>query len=172
MLTQEIAQAVRSQLIASLNMLKDCIDRCPEKEWNEKHNDYPFSQVVFHTLFDCDINMSTDENDLRRKHFHQEHVQEFGEYEELEDKIRNMVYKKDFIVKYYLHCIEKVLQHIQNETNDELILSKSDFYKSMTRLERYINCIRHTQHHTAQLGFRLQLLTKKEMDWIGKEAEL
>jgi hypothetical protein len=38
-----------SQLLAGLYMLKGCIDRCPEEEWNERHKDYPFSQVVFHT---------------------------------------------------------------------------------------------------------------------------
>jgi hypothetical protein len=167
---QEIPHAVRSQLIASLNMLKDCIDRCPENEWNEKHNDHPFSQVVFHTLFDCDLNLSFDENDLRNQRFHKENVQEYGEYEELEDKIRNRVYEKSFIIKYYAHCIEKVFQLTNNEINDDMILPKNDFYKTMTKLERYINCIRHTQHHVAQLGFRLQLLTMKEMDWIGKEV--
>jgi hypothetical protein len=168
----EISLAIKSQLIASVNMLKDCIDRCPGKEWNAKHNDYPFSQVVFHTLFDCDLNLSNDEKDLKAQIFHQENEKEFGDYEELEDKIRNSLYGKDFIKKYYEYCIKKIEQQIGRHTNDDLIVSNNDFYKTMTKLERYINCIRHTQHHVAQLGFRLQLLTKKEMDWIGKATSL
>ncbi len=32
-----LAHGIASQLLAGLHMLKDCIDRCPEKEWNERH---------------------------------------------------------------------------------------------------------------------------------------
>jgi hypothetical protein len=164
----EISKGLMSQLIASLYMLKDCIDRCPNNEWNGKHNDYPFSQVVFHALFDCDINLSKDENDLKGQLFHLENRKEFGNYEELENRIRENLYKKEFISKYYEHCLCKIRITMINTRNDELIEPNSDFYKSMTKMERLINCIRHTQHHAAQLGLRLQILTDKEMDWVGR----
>lgn len=60
-----IAHGLVSQILASLYMLKDCIDRCPEKEWDESHNDYPFSLIVFHALFDCDYNLSDNEEEFQ-----------------------------------------------------------------------------------------------------------
>jgi hypothetical protein len=159
---------LNSQLIASLYMLKDGIDRCPLKEWNEKHNDYPFSQILFHALFDCDLNLCENVVELKEQLFHRENRQEFENYEELEDKIKERVYEREFILQYYEHCLNKIMKIIPNQTTEELLSPNSDFYKSMTKMERYINCIRHTQHHAAQLGLRLQYLSGKEMDWLGK----
>ena len=45
---------------------------------------------------------------------------------------------------------------------------KSDVWKNMTKIERYLNSIRHIQHHAAQLGLRLQFITGKEMDWLSR----
>jgi len=163
-----LAQGLKSQLTASLLMLKDCIDRCPVKEWNERHDDYPFSQVVFHALFDCDLNMSEDEKELKAQRIHGEHKKEFGDYEELEGRIAARVYARDFILKYYLHCLAKITTALEQKTNDELLISQSDYFKTMTKMERYVNCIRHTQHHAAQLGLRLQFITGKEMEWVGR----
>jgi hypothetical protein len=163
-----LSYGLKSQLLASLYMLKDCIDRCPDKEWNERHNDYPFSQIIFHTLFDCDLNLSENEEELKEQIFHRENRQEYGNYEELDDRIKENLYERIFITKYYKHCLVKIEEKLKNRTSDELLLPNSDFYKSMTKMERYVNCIRHTQHHVAQLGLRLQFITGKEMDWIGK----
>jgi len=89
-------------------MLKDCIDRCPELEWNEKYNDYPFSQVVFHALFDCDLNLSINEKNLKNQRFHKENEKEFGNYEELKGQQVTRVFSREFIEKYYAHCIRKL----------------------------------------------------------------
>ncbi len=163
-----LAQGLKSQLTASLLMLKDCIDRCPQEEWHERHDDYPFSQVVFHALFDCDLNMCEDEKELKSQQIHEEHKEEFGNYEELEGRIAAKVYAQEFIKKYYLHCLEKITVALDQKTNDELLISGSDYYRTMTKMERYVNCIRHTQHHAAQLGLRLQFVTREEMEWVGR----
>jgi len=162
-----IYHGLKNQLIASLLMFKDCVDRCPKNKWNKRHKDYPFSQVAFHTLFDCDLNLSDDEVELKEQQFHKENIIEFGNYDELNDQIRDGLYEKDFIVKYYQHCMEKIELKMVNKSDEELLIPNSDYYRNMTKMERYINCIRHTQHHAAQLGFRLQLITGKMMEWIG-----
>ena len=35
-----------------------------------------------------------------------------------------------------------------------------------TRAELSIQVTRHVQHHAAQLGLRVQLITGKELDWV------
>ena len=72
MANNSVAHGLASQLLAGLDMLKDCIDRCPAKEWNESHNDYPYSQVVFHALSDCDYNLCDNEEELKEQAFHRE----------------------------------------------------------------------------------------------------
>ena len=163
---------IRSQLLSSLYMLKDCIDRCPDEEWDESHKDYPFSRVVFHTLFDCDLNLSDNEKEFKDQEIQREYRHEFGEYEELEGRISERTYSRDFIERYYSHSIGKVVSVLEAKIDDVLLLHNSDYYGSMTKMERYINCIRHTQHHAAQLGIRLQFITGKEMKWIGRSDEL
>ncbi len=167
MLVHDIA----SQMLAGLNMLKDCINRCPEQEWNERHNDYPFSQVVFHTLFDCDYNLSSNELEFKQQDFHEKNKEWFDDYEELEDKIKKNLYDREFINRYYDYCKEKVTSVLEKNLNLNLMTPNSDIYKNMTKLERYINAIRHIQHHSTQLGFRLQLVTGKEMGWSSRGYE-
>ena len=149
-----LAHAIASQLLAGLSMLKDCIDRCPEKEWNERHKDYPYSQVVFHTLFDCDYHLCDNDAEFKDQIFHRNNRAAFGDYEELEDRMPPRLPERDFIDRYYEHCREKVVSAVEPKTD--------------ARLERYVNLIRHMQHHTAQLGFRLQVVTGQEMAWIAR----
>ena len=163
-----LAHGVASQLLAGLSTLKDCVDRCPEAEWNERHNDYPFCQVVFHTLFDCDYHLCGYHEHLQEQVFHHENRASFGDYEELEDFVAERLYHRDFMIRYHEHCQEKVVSVIQAKSDAELLIPESDVRRNMTKLERYVNVIRHTQHHAAQLGFRLQLITGKEMDWIAR----
>lgn len=166
-----LTHGLASQLLASLHMLKDCIDSCPETEWNEPHNDYPFSQVVFHALFDCDYNLCDTDGEFKEQVFHGKNRENFGSYEELEDRIPQRLYEREFINRYYEHCREKVASAVETKTNDDILVPNADVYRNMTKLERYVNCIRHLQHHAAQLGLRLQFVAGKEMDWIGRGYE-
>jgi hypothetical protein len=166
-----LMQKIASQMLAGLYMLKDCIDRCPEKEWDESHNDYPFSQVVFHTLLDCDYNLCDSEEEFKGQSFHRNNPGIFSDYEELLDIKETRLFERKFIKSYYEFCVSKVESSIRVRIDSDLIVPNSDIYKNMTRLERYINSIRHIQHHAAQLGLRLQFITGKEMDWISRGYE-
>jgi len=166
-----IARGLASQLLASLSMLKDCIDRCPEKEWNERHQDYPFSQVVFHALFDCEYHLCDSVEDLKGQPFHRDNRKAFADYEELDDAAPRRLHDLDFILKYYEHCRLKVASEIETKSDAELQVPNSDVRRNMTKLERYANTIRHVQHHAAQLGLRLQLLNGEEMEWVSRGYE-
>ena len=163
-----IAHGLASQMLAALSMLGDCIDRCPEMEWNEAHGDHPFSQVVFHTLFDCDHGLCDSDGEFREQEFHQAQRRSFGDYDELEDRRLSTLPGRDFINLYLEHCRGRVASVLETRTHDDLITPNSDVYRNMTRIERYMNLIRHVQHHAAQLGLRLQLITESEMDWVGR----
>lgn len=167
----QIAHDLASQLLAALFTLRDCIDRCPDAKLHEKHNDYPFSQVVFHILFDCDYCLCGNKEDLPKQQFHMNNQKTFFGYEELHEAPRTRLYERDFINGYYEYCLHKVEGMAEAMTNSEMLVKNGDIYGTMTKLERYINVIRHTQHHTAQLGLRLQFLANKEMEWVSRGME-
>jgi len=169
--TFAINSSIMSQLFASLHTLKNCIDSCPGSEWNERHNDYPFSQVVFHALFDCDYNLCDYKKEFREQKFHIENETVFDDYEELEDRKPTKVYENTFSNKYYEQGKKiKGEARIQTKTLDDILELEADVQKNMTKLKRYINSIRHIQHHAAQLGLRLQFITGKEMDWVSRNS--
>ena len=163
-----MAQGIEDQFLASLKMLKDCIERCPADEWNESHNDYPFCQVVFHTLFDCDYNLSNNVAQFKDQKFHKMNGANFSDYAELEVSWPTKLYERQFLISYFEHCVEKVIATLRSITVDDFLTPDSDIYKNMMRFERFTNAIRHIQHHAAQLGLRLQFSTGKEMDWISR----
>ena len=163
-----VTDGLASQLLAALYMLKDCIDRCPDAEWDERHNDYPFSQVVFHTLFDCDYHLCDNPQELVDQPFHKTNSNSFADYEELDDgRIPKRLYERDFICLYYDHCRKRAESVIRAKSTGDLVIPNTDIRRVMTRLERYVNAIRHMQHHVAQLGLRLQFLTGNEMNWVS-----
>lgn len=166
-----IARGVVSQLLAGLYTLRDCIERCPEEDWNESHDDYPFSQVVFHTLFDCDYHLCDNDDQFKVQEFHRRNVNIFSNYAGLEDFVPLHLYERDFIRQYYEHCRLKAISTIEGKTVDQLAVPNSDVRRNMTKLERYVNIIRHIQHHTAQLALRLQVVTGMETEWISRGYE-
>lgn len=171
MKTSAIYSCIISQMQAALHMLKSCIDRCPDNEWNEKRGDYPFSQVVFHALFDCDYHLCDHKKDLKEQIFHIENATIFSDYEELEERMATRVYEKAFISGYHEHCKMKVEEKINGATLEEMLEPNSDVRGNMTKMERYLNTTRHIQHHAAQLGLRLQFVTGEEMDWVSRGIE-
>jgi len=166
-----LARGLTSQLLAGLSMLKDCIDRCPEKEWHERHNDYPFSQMVFHALLDCDYHLCDDDAEFKEQPFHRKNRAHFRDYEEIEDGMPPQLPERDFINRYYEHCREKAVPAIEAKCDADLTIPNTDVWRNMTKLERYVNLIRHLQHHTGQLGLRLQYATGAEMDWVARGYE-
>ena len=163
-----IARGLASQTFAALAMLKDCIDRCPEKDWLESHGDYPFSRVVFHALFDCDYHLSDNQEQFMGQAFHANNRESFGDYEELEDRSPRILHDRDFLRRYHEHCVEKVERGFATRTDEELLVPNADIRGNMTKLERAVNVVRHLQHHAAQLGLRLQFITGEEMEWVSR----
>jgi hypothetical protein len=167
----KLGHGIASQLLASLYMLRNCIDACPEEDWHAQHNDQPFSMVAFHTLLDCDYNLCENDAAFKKQDFHRKHRESFADYEALENGVLQNFYERDFINRYCEYCIEKVVSVIETKTHVDLLIPKADVYRNMTRLERYVNATRHIQHHAAQLGLRLQFATGKTIDWISRGYE-
>ena len=163
--------AVINQTKAALCTLSQCISSCPETQWNEPHGDYPFSQVVFHTLFFTDYYLEHDESSFKEQAFHRENREFFGDYEELEWKEPVNLYERRQCEVYLEFCIDKCEATLQADDPETLKGPSGFSTKLFSRAELYIHLIRHIQHHAAQLGLRLQLITGNELPWVNSGWE-
>ncbi|MHB9295824.1 hypothetical protein PilKf_01576 [Pillotina sp. SPG140] len=160
-----LIRSIRGQFCAALTTLKQCIDNCPADQWNKSHNDAPFSQVLFHTLFYADYYLSQDEQTFKEQPFHTEHPALFAAYEEFIDKKTETVYTKEEIEEYFHYCSKK-LEYTVDSLTEKDVYEKSTL-KNMTVMEVYIYNIRHIQHHAAQLGLRIQQINGTTLQWIS-----
>jgi hypothetical protein len=156
-----VINCAKNQMLASLTTLRQCIETCPDSAWNEIHGDAPFSQAVFHTLFCMDFYLSPDEANFKNQPFHTRHTAMFKDYEELEYKKPVQVYTLDEIKTYLEFCRQKIMSL---DVDDALKIST---HKNFSFLELYIYITRHTQHHAAQLGLRIQQIIGKELKWFS-----
>ncbi|MCL2214600.1 MAG: DinB family protein [Treponema sp.] len=158
-------EIIENQMLAALATLKQCFDNCPDTEWEESHNDAPFSQVMFHTLFFTDYYLSVNEIEFKLQKFHIDNKNLFRDYEELEYKKAEHVYSREEIKKYFDFCFNKVKKYFKD--NKSGIFTEDSAFIKMTVCELLIYLIRHIQHHAAQLGLRIQQITGKELIWVS-----
>lgn len=166
-MTEIIKGLIISQITASLDALKYCIDACPESEWQEAHKDAPFSQVVFHTLFYADYYLGRDSDPFKEQPFHIGHKAIFKDYEELEDRIPQSLYEKNFCLDYLGHCRSKLKAVAEAETAETLAGGSGIAFRKISRTELYVYNMRHIQHHAAQLGLRIQIVAGREIPWFS-----
>jgi len=157
---------IKQQLLASLATLKQCVDTCPKEQIHEKHNDYPFSQVVFHALFYCDFYLSKSKETFFKQDFHIKNKNIFADYEELEYRLPTKLYEIAFLNQYIGHCRKKIEKTLEDITDIELKQNSKMREMEITKEELFIDLCRHMQHHAAQLGLRIQILTGNELQWI------
>jgi hypothetical protein len=157
----EVLDCAKNQLVASLATLRQCVETCPDSEWNEVHGDAPFSQAAFHALFCMDYYLSPDEAGFKNQSFHTQHAAMFKDYEELVYKKPVHTYTLNEIQTYLEFCRQKIM----NLDIDDAL--KTSTHKNFSFLELYIYVARHTQHHAAQLGLRIQQITEKELKWFS-----
>ncbi|MFH2114412.1 MAG: DinB family protein [Spirochaetota bacterium] len=163
-----IRTALAAQLGAALDTLVYCVEQCPEDQWQESHGDYPFSQVVFHTLFFCDFYLSGSMSDFKNQAYHTDRPGFFGDYEELENRKPCKLYKRGDIVEYLGFCKAKAYSFLVASSDGQLYATAHHKKGTMSVLELVVYLTRHIQHHAAQLGLRLQLLDGNEMPWFSK----
>ncbi len=161
-----ITDIVDKQFGAALCTLKYCFDKCPVDEWQKTHGDYPFSQVVYHTLFYTDLYLSTSLEAFKAQAFHQLNPALFKDYEELSDRLPVNLYSKDECLSYLRHCTDTCALVLSDKDDDDLYGRPLLRPELGTRLELHLYSLRHIQHHAAQLGLRLQLITGKELPWF------
>ena len=168
--TATLRGVLKSQYHATLAMLRETIENCPEELWFDKRPENAYWQVAYHTLFFADLYLQPNEAAHRPWRGHQANVQHpdgIPGRVDPESKLPLIPnpYTKAEVLAYWSICDQMVDRSV-----DALDLHSPDsgfsWYK-VSKLEHQVVNIRHIAHHMAQLADRLRAATGAGTKWVG-----
>ncbi|MBN2584133.1 MAG: hypothetical protein JXL80_13800 [Planctomycetes bacterium] len=163
----DIRAALKGQYHASLAMLKQTIELCPEDVWNASEQPVAFWRVVYHTLFFTHLYLQPNNEAFRPWEHHREEYQFLGNVPwPPHHKARiGVPYTRAQMLDYWQFCDAMV-----DTAVDRLDLDAQQcgfpWYR-LPKLDHQVNNIRHLQHHTALLAGRLRLAAGTDVQWVG-----
>lgn len=155
----EIKAVIKSQYRASLAMLQQAVEQCPESLWADDSYTNPFWRVAYHALIYTHFYLSQRETDFVPWEKHKEGMQLLGP-----SAPDARPYRREEVLAYLAHCLEQVDTQV-----DALDLAaESGFdWLPFNKLELQFYNIRHVQQHTGELSERLGAHGEIDVGWVG-----
>ena len=165
--------ALKSQYHASLAMLRNGVEQCPEDLWDSTGLTNEFWQIAYHALFFTHLYLQPRLEDFIPWPGHQGDVQhEDGiagpPYPDTNLPLIPDPYSRDEVLTYCDYCIRLV-----DDAVDLLDLDSSEsgfHWYSVPKLEHQLVNLRHLAHHTAQLADRLRNAGAPSLKWVRDGA--
>ena len=160
----ETIHIIKSQFGASLDMLEQTVQRCPEAIWYDDRPVNRFWHVAYHTLFYVHLYLQPTEQDFVPWSAHREGYQRFGVPSGSQDDppVIDQPYHKAEVLSYLDHCRGELAK-----LDDQPLEGPSGFsWLSFSKLELQFYSIRHVQQHVGELSGRL-LEAGFEIEWVG-----
>jgi hypothetical protein len=159
--------ALKGQYHASLDMLKQVIEKCPDDLWEGGGYPIAFWQVAYHALFYTHLYLQPDMEAFCPWEHHREEYQFLGAIPfppHRPPKI-GVPYSKAEILDYWRTCDQMVDAAVDRM---DLDAQECGFpWYQLPKLDHQINNIRHIQHHAALLAGRLRFAAGTEIEWVG-----
>lgn len=156
---EPIKKLVWEQLGASIDMLRNAITACPEKNWDDKSQ---FWYIAYHTLFMLDYYMSAEPNQ-----FHPPAPFTMSEMDP-SGLMPERTYTKEELLTYLAHCREKCFQRVSSVTSTTMFDPVTTYNRDYPALEIFMFNTRHVQHHTAQLNLLLRQAGTEPPGWVSR----
>jgi DinB superfamily len=161
---------LKSQYHASLAMLRDAIERCPDPLWVDTAHKNAFWQIAYHTLFYTHLYLHPDEASFQPWAEHQGDVQYPSGLRGRPDVDSRLPafpdpYSKAQVLRFWILCDGMV-----DAAVDGFDFNRGEcgfWWYKMSKLEHQLVNIRHIQHHTAQLMDRLRASANLGIRWVG-----
>jgi len=158
----ELKTIIWQQFGAAIDMLENAISACPEDVWSDRSRQPEYWYLVYHTLFWLDLYLSESRDNFAPPDpFNLDELDPAGLFPE-------RVYTKTEMQTYLEHGREKCRNRIATLTEEKararFVIGKRDF----SVLETLIYCMRHVQHHSAQLNLILRQRTDSAPRWVGR----
>ena len=167
---------LKSQYHASLAMLRDAVERCPDALWASGDYLNPFWRIAYHALYYTHFYLQPNADSFRPWEHHQTGIQFMDDQERPPDRATigelphrplrtGKPYTKDEVLAYWNICDSAI-----DPAVDALEITNPDcgfFWYKVSKIEHQLISLRHLQHHMAQLGDRIRAATNTGIGWVG-----
>ncbi len=161
---------LKSQYHASLAMLGEAIEQCPEELWFSRNHLNAFWQVAYHTLFFAQVYLGADSESFRPWEGHQGEVQHPDGIAGPPDPQSTLPLLPEPYTKAQVLAYWKICDRMVDEAIDRMDIYSPEsgfhWYK-VPKLEHQLVNIRHIQHGAAQLADRLRAEAGIGVNWAG-----
>ena len=153
--------AIRRQFHASIDMLANAIEACPDSVWIGEGR--AFWYRAYHVLIFLDLYLgAVDEPEFQPP-------APFGRTElEEESTPPERMYTKAEILGYVAHCRKKLDSVMDAMTEGWVAHDCPIPFRKMSNGELLLYNMRHVQHHAAQLNLILRQRTNSAPNWVSK----
>jgi hypothetical protein len=156
---------ITSQYLATLNMLKQAIDKCPAALWNSPQDKNKFWHLAYHALFYTHLYLQSTEKEFVPWPKHRDEYEFMGPLPWPPHKKPNIgdPYQKEEVLEFLEFCRQQVAERV-----DALNLDGASGFEWLPfgKLELQFYNIRHLQQHTGELCERLGQ-ANIDVDWVG-----
>jgi len=150
-----VKDIIKSQYLASLEMLRQAIQKCPDPLWADPEYKNQSWHIAYHALFYTHLYLHPTEDDFTPMEMHRENYRSLDPY------------TKGEILGFLQYCTEQVGEMV--EALD--LEAESGFYwLPFSKLELQFYNIRHIMEHTGELGERIGAKGELELKWVGMKA--
>jgi uncharacterized damage-inducible protein DinB len=155
---------VWQQFGASIDMLENAVQACPEQLWSDRSERPEFWHVVYHTLFYLDLYLSeSEEGFVPPVPFT---LDEFDPAGVLPER----PYSKAELQTYLDHGRGKCRAALAGLTEERARQRCGFHWLDMTVAESFAYNMRHVQHHAAQLYLILRQKTDSAPRWVSQAS--
>lgn len=165
---------LKSQYHATLAMLRDAIERCPDRLWASSDYRNPFWRIAYHVLYFADFYLQPNADSFRPWENHQTGIQFMDDLPPTRSSIGELPhrpprtgepYTKEQVLAYWSICDSAIDRAV-----DRLDLAAPEcgfFWYKVSKLEHQLISLGHLQHHAAQLTDRIRAATNTGIAWVG-----
>ena len=165
-----IKEIITSQYLASLEMLKQAIEKCPESLWDDQAYKNKFWHIAYHVLFYTHLYLQPSERDFIPWENHRDESEFMGPLPwppHREPQI-GQPYRKAEVIEYLAVVQRQVAETVASLDMD----GASGFdWLPFGKLELQFYNIRHVQQHTGELCERLGESANVDIDWAGMKHD-
>ena len=166
---EEVKNNLWSQFGASIEMLANAIQSCPEELYITNKR---FFYTAYHALVFLDYYLTIPPQNFRSGLSFTFMEKENIPQDALDDVVPNEHYSKQQLLAYLKSCMEKchvVIMGIQgNKANPRFVEDLESGAMDYSVVEILLYNMRHVQHHTAQLNMMLRQHGLEPPKWVAR----
>ena len=163
-----VKEIIQSQYGASLKMLDEAIQKCPDAFWDAHAYENRFWHIAFHALFYTHLYLQVREEDFVPWSKHRDEYPFLGPlpWPPHEEPNIGEPYSQEELLEYLDVCRSEVATRVPALDPE----AESGFHwLPFSKLELQFYNIRHIQHHAGQLIDRLRTEGLTGIGWVGSQ---